>query len=855
MAEEGGFPILALPAGIDVPPLAKPPPRGGASNPSKERQVQRLESQFLELRAVLDAHNAELTSSAFGAAPEHVLVFETNGPPDEFFAEVSRHQELEWLLDYEDRVAPDEDVKKPPKKKKKAAARKTMRPRKSTSMIARYVYMVMFNQRALEQLLSNWILYKTNRTMPSGLGAWSAVFRCLRAIRRWGPEDRLREAGILRDALEGALPDRMIPVEIELWPRSLERRTLAENRLRSAVEDCGGSVLDTVALPAIHYHAMLVQLPHPQVAELFAEEVQWLQIDDIYLVRPTQQGAWSVDSGQLVEGPATSRGATEGDPVVALLDGLPMENHPQLRGHLIVDDPDGWAATYQVHERKHGTAMASLIVHGDQDRVDVPMRRPIYVRPILNPQPDGHGGTVEIAPKGRLWLDVIHQAIRRIVASDVPNGPVAPSVKIINLSVGDPGRPFLNEPSPLARLLDWLSWKHQVLIIVSAGNHGADLPPECDDDAALLRHVFASTSHRRLLSPAEAVNVLTVGALNSDSAKVPIPANATAIPSLPDLPAAYSGLGRGLRRSVKPDVLMPGGRQLYRPTIPMAGASWTSVARQDVGHLVAVPGPPGRRSTTRLSGTSNAAALTSRLGGLFIETIEDVISRSEQDSPIEQVPTALLAKTLLVHTAEWQSDALAFVKQSLEEHLEPSRAKDQLAGLLGYGALRGDRGLGCSPDRATAIGGGRIAKNKRVRHGVPIPPALHLYTGMRRVTVTLSWFTPINPGNRKYRVARLGLDLPDEKSSPLRVKASQVHSDATTRGTVQHVILERPGTAMNVGPDEDFEIYVTCAEDGGHFEHAIPYALAVSLEVAPGTGLPVYQQVAERLLPRVVVRA
>lgn len=439
MAEEGGFPILALPAGIEKPPLKKPSRGGGASNPGKERQVQRLEPQFQELRAVLDAHNAELTSSAFGAAPEHVLVFETNGPPDDFFHEVSQHPELEWLLDYEDRVAPDEDFKKPPKKKKKAAARKTKSASKPPSMIARYVYMVMFNQTALQQLFSNWRLYKTQKAMPSGLGAWSAVFRCLRAIRRWGPEDRLREAGILRDALEGPLPDRMIPVEIELWPRSIERRALAETRLSSAVEDCGGSVLDTVALPNIHYHAMLVQLPHAQVAELFSEEVQWLQIDDIYLVRPTPQGAWRVDAEQLVEGPARSRGATEGDPVVALLDGLPMENHPQLRGHLIVDDPDGWAATYQVNERKHGTAMASLIVHGDQDRGDAPIGRPIYVRPILNPQADGHGGTVEAAPKGRLWLDVIHQAIRRIVANDVPNGPVAPSVKIINLSVGDLG--------------------------------------------------------------------------------------------------------------------------------------------------------------------------------------------------------------------------------------------------------------------------------------------------------------------------------------------------------------------------------------------------------------------------------
>ncbi|MBN1608510.1 MAG: hypothetical protein JW940_17900 [Polyangiaceae bacterium] len=44
--------------------------------------------------------------------------------------------------------------------------------------------------------------------------------------------------------------------------------------------------------------------------------------------------------------------------------------------------------------------------------------------------------------------------------------------------------------SPLARLLDWLAWKHQLLFIVSAGNYNTELPHHCADDAAMLRFVF-----------------------------------------------------------------------------------------------------------------------------------------------------------------------------------------------------------------------------------------------------------------------------------------------------------------------------------------------------------------------------
>ena len=48
--------------------------------------------------------------------------------------------------------------------------------------------------------------------------------------------------------------------------------------------------------------------------------------------------------------------------------------------------------------------------------------------------------------------------------------PVSKNVKLINLSIGDPERPFIHTPSPWARLLDWLSWKYRVLFCVSAGN-------------------------------------------------------------------------------------------------------------------------------------------------------------------------------------------------------------------------------------------------------------------------------------------------------------------------------------------------------------------------------------------------
>ena len=77
------------------------------------------------------------------------------------------------------------------------------------------------------------------------------------------------------------------------------------------------------------------------------------------------------------------------DPVVAVFDGMPIQNHPLLRGRIIVDDPDDYATNYESKYRIHGTSMTSLAIYGDLNRNDLPITSPIYVRPILRPKQVG----------------------------------------------------------------------------------------------------------------------------------------------------------------------------------------------------------------------------------------------------------------------------------------------------------------------------------------------------------------------------------------------------------------------------------------------------------------------------------
>src|SRR6202040_616487 len=83
-------------------------------------------------------------------------------------------------------------------------------------------------------------------------------------------------------------------------------------------------------------------------------------------------------------------------------------------------------------------------------------------------QPDGGGS--ECTPADRLLVDVIYRAVRRIKDGDGREDATAPTVVLINISLGDKWRPFARVMSPLGRLLDYLAYRYRVLFLVSAGN-------------------------------------------------------------------------------------------------------------------------------------------------------------------------------------------------------------------------------------------------------------------------------------------------------------------------------------------------------------------------------------------------
>ncbi len=852
-------PLLILPSPGQPAVRSKKSGGGGEiGRPSRARQGERLGPKFNTLQMALDAQRAHLQVEPAATTPEQVLVLETVGPIEDFIVAVQNIAGMEWLGEIEEEDIPPDDDFFALDKQRRRKPEKTLRGR---------VFLVFSNQQALDQMSSLWQLWQRGEDLPYGFRKWDQVFSHLRDIHPWGVQERLFETGVLDDWNERVRHNEIVlPCEIELWfRRDHNIRTGARNRVVDLVTSQQGRVLQEAIIEDIAYHGILVELPVAAISRLFegvVDDVSLVQCEQIQFFRATGQMAAIILSDERISDetqiPEPEIGL--GDPVIALLDGLPLQNHRRLIGRLRVDDPDDIESQYQAQERVHGTSMASLILHGDLDGQEQPLSRLLYVRPILQPHPqDWRQPREETVTENTLVVDLIHRAVRRIFEGDGDEAAVAPNISVINLSIGIKDRLFYGALSPLARLLDWLAWKYQVLFIVSAGNHvnSLDFGITWDDFRALppqerqqtvIRAIAADVRNRRLLSPAEAINVLTIGGVHDDQSG-PVNHPRAVQPYIDEsLPSLVNAQGMGYLRGIKPEILAPGGRFILmepfstNQNVTCDIYNQTRPPGQKVAAPGAVPGETGAAWHTR--GTSNAAALTSRAAGLLYDVLDELRDEPGGDL-IETLPKSVWLKVLLTHAAEWGL-AGTILDNTLRSPENTRQFREYVTRLLGYGAIDPNKAKECAEHRVTALSGGALRNDQAHLHRFPLPPSLSGRHCWRRLTITLAWFTPVNPGHQKWRRASLWFEPPIKPLNPLKIERQQADARAVKRGTVQHEVLE--GRAASAFVDGDsLEIKVNCTADAGALEDIVPYALATTLEVKADIGIPLFEEVRVRV--------
>jgi hypothetical protein len=233
------------------------------TKPSAGRQGQRLSPQFRELTAAFDAERARLAADTPDEVdPALVIVFDLAGSIKDFRNAIDRIDGLEFLSELlGDRVDPDDDFH--------MAERETGRTDKP---VPHTLYLVMSNAKAIDELLRLFALWQEDpsASFERGLGKFKAAFQQLTAIRRWGPEDRVRETGLQErwqetlDVVGQSVST--VVVEVELWyRRDGTQRAAAQRHVEQIVTASGGRILDRSQIGDISYHALLAELPIQQV--------------------------------------------------------------------------------------------------------------------------------------------------------------------------------------------------------------------------------------------------------------------------------------------------------------------------------------------------------------------------------------------------------------------------------------------------------------------------------------------------------------------------------------------------------------------------------------------------------------
>lgn len=859
------YPLLFFPAAQHLtPPKGRPRVIGQPCVPNKSAQRTRLTPQLQKVEEAFNQITTLVADSILGLEPESILVMEIAGTIQDF-KQALEAVGLEWLNEWEgDGFSSDEEFYNVDSKGQPAA-----------SLVKNRLFVSLANQASMQQLLSLWRAWQKGEGFVRGTNKWKQLFDQLVTIRPWGIEETLEDTDMLdrwQDLLDPINPIQTVSFQIDLfYRRQRNQREKIEQQLGAVLTELSGKLTKTLDIKEIRFHALKAELPAAAIKDLLGQldhseldqQISLFNFPGIMHFRPTGQSITSFAVEESGDSDVAEQAATQPS-VAALLDGLPLAKHQALNGNLAIDDMFGVEQHYQQGERIHGTSMASLIMRGDLSADEAPLTKALYCIPVLQPDTNrrSRNTVVEHVPEDEFLEDRILLAVQRLFDS------TDNTIKVINLSIGNPEQIFTHTPSPLARLIDWLSFKYRVLFLVSAGNYTDSLElgisygewrklTADEKTSAALTAANNNQLQRRLISPAEAFNVLTVGGMHQDEAGAYPVAKRIDLLSNLMLPSLISRLGHGFKRSVKPEIYFPAGRQLFNePYIDSHSNISLNSSLGSPGHKVAWAGSAqgDLQKIVFTRGTSNATALATRAAIRVYEELEQLIAQGE--AQISEELMAVTIKALMVHGARQPPEAIKSFKEVLEGQQSPQKLKEALARYMGYGQVDLNWLLRNTQQRATVIGSGEITQNQIHEYRFPLPHALAGEKHWRKLVITLAWFSSINTNHANLREAKLELVSPTKpwNTTPLKVERVESDHNQVKRGTVQHEILESAKEISAYQEGEELVLHVTCKPDATQvLDELIPYAIAVTLEVKEDVKIPIYQQIRTKIQQQVQI--
>ncbi len=544
----------------------------------------------------------------------------------------------------------------------------------------------------------------------------ASFFDAIDALRPYGPDDRLTPE--LKEAMSQPLTDRL-RLDIECWhpgDNSLAIEWLGE--VAAGVEEGGGSVADTLAQHGVGLLLMRAYMPVDRVMEL-------AQIDVIARmdILPSPALPVPVFHSLSVEDLPPVLAPDSDSPIVGIIDSGVASGHQLVGPAVFASDAIGTGLSEDQDEHGHGTMVASLLLHGDVQKV---IARGLPTRPLCRIVSARVLDSDNQFPVDDLWERDLAEAVEWCSRH---------GAKIINLSIGDERSPFAPpRQMSAAAIVDDLARSLGIVTIVPTGNsRPADYLPSVDEAATQTYPVsLYGNGQSGILDPGTSVLSLTVGGVTDAAASGGQSARErlTTLPmGQPGWPSPITRRGLGLGDSVKPEVVEHAGTlgvengQLVRsdPELGVVGA------RAEAGALL-----------TWGIGTSYAAPLVSRVAAAVVARFPDFR------------PELVRALVLL------SSDRVDFAENF--EGKPADRARAELS-LLGHGRPSIARAIESTSHRTILVANDEIPINGVHVFEIPVASTFFGRGGQRGIDISLAFSPPTRVRRLDYMASKMEFHL------------------------------------------------------------------------------------------------
>lgn len=648
---------------------------------------------------------------------------------------------------------------------------------------------------------------------------YAALIEAIEAIRPISAADRI--GSVLKAegyATPNLIPDAVEFYDVELWSVTDLTADLFVHRVTIILEQFGGTVVSSyrgksallmrvqgggsairplLDLPEI---ATIDRPPTPDWAELPAGDID---LGDLPEIVPAEDGALTV----------------------GVIDSGLTSAHPLILGSLVTAFGEP-ASLGDSDEKGHGTPVSGIAIYGDirQRLSETPFQAKFRVASARVVNAAGRFDDEDLIPTQ------MENSIRKLHNEF--------GCRVINISLGDVKRPVGAKPSAWASTLDTLARDLDILIVVSAGNSSPTYLASFGDGIVAGYPAFLLDGANRILEPASAVNVLTVGSIAHSNGLSTIDSENVGVRSIAQTfqPSPFTRTGPGANKVLKPDLVDFGGTAVFDgPTQRLQSGS----ARANAG-ILSTHHEYLQQLLKYHSGTSFAAPLVAYKAALLFERFPDASTN--------------LVRALLALSAEHPDSAVARLG-----------GDDAVFNLLGYGLPDVARALESEDNRVILFAEDTLATDKFAVYEVPIPDVFQT-KGARQIRVALSFDPPVKHTRLDYAGLKMGFHLirgtnagdvfdAFRKWEANEGKAFSIRNtfkcdlkpgaQRRERGTLQCATFSMSTNSQRYG--DKYFLAVRC-ESGWSLDDQ-RFALAVELRAQ--AEIPLYQRIQERVRVRV----